>query len=149
VRELRQQKQLPVPHKADSEYKPIVREERKFNALKVPKHLQSALPFKSKPKLEAKGKPRKKGKEGYLKKRAVVLEPHERETYAVLQQLRTLRNDKLAKRKAKNAERKANMEKRHAKEEAEKNERNKEMKKRRYATEGAAAERAKKKSRFN
>lgn len=148
VRELRQEKHLPVPHKADSEYKPIERQERKFNALKVPKHLQSALPFKSKPKLEAKSK-RAKGKEGYLKKRAVVLEPHERETYAVLQQLRTLRNDKLAKRKVKNAERKANMEKRHAKEEAEKNSRNKEVKKRRYAMEGAAAERAKKKSRFN
>lgn len=147
VRELRQEKKLAVPHKADSEYKPIERQERKFNALKVPKHLQSALPFKSKPKLQAKSK--KKSKDGYLKKRAVVLEPHERETYAVLQQLRTLRNDKLAKRKAKNAERKANMEKRHAKEEAEKNERNKEVKKRRYAMEGAAAERAKKKSRFN
>ena len=91
VRELRQEKKLPVPHKADSEYKPIERQERKFNALKVPKHLQAALPFKSKPKLAAKSK-RHKGKEGYLKKRAVVLEPHERETYTVLQQLRTIRN---------------------------------------------------------
>ena len=56
VRELRQEKHLPVPYKADSEYKADAgdREERKFNALKVPKHLQSALPFKSKPKLEAK-----------------------------------------------------------------------------------------------
>lgn len=84
-----------------------------------------------------------------MKKRAVVLEPHERETYAVLQQLRTLRNDKLAKRKAKNAERKAAMIKRNEKEEVEKAGRNKEVMKKRYATEGAAAERAKKKTRFN
>ena len=56
VRELRQEKHLPVPYKADSEYKADAgdREERKFNALKVPKHLQSALPYKSKPKMEAK-----------------------------------------------------------------------------------------------
>jgi hypothetical protein len=36
-----------------------------------------------------------------MQKRAVVLEPGERQDYAVMQQLRTIRNEKLAKRKAK------------------------------------------------
>ena len=56
VRELRQDAKLPVPNKADSEYKPIVRQERRFNPLKIPKKLQAELPFKSKPKLQAPSK---------------------------------------------------------------------------------------------
>ena len=52
VRELRQEAKLPVPNKTDSEYKPIERQQRRFNPLKVPKKLQAELPFKSKPKLE-------------------------------------------------------------------------------------------------
>jgi ribosome biogenesis protein BMS1 len=74
VRELRLEQRLAVPNKADSEYKPVVRTERHFNALKIPRKLQADLPFKSKPKLLAASK-RHKGKEGYLQKRAVVLEP--------------------------------------------------------------------------
>lgn len=83
-----------------------------------------------------------------MQKRAVVLEPHERQNYAVLQQLRTIRNDKLAKRKAKNAERKAAMLKRRAKEEEVANAGKREVRKKRHAKEGAAAMRAKKKGRF-
>ena len=68
------EQKLPIPNKADSEYKPIERHERRFNALKIPRKLQAELPFKSKPKMQAKSK-KHKGKEGYLEKRAVVLEP--------------------------------------------------------------------------
>ncbi|CAN0496446.1 unnamed protein product, partial [Hapterophycus canaliculatus] len=48
----------------DSLYKPIERNPRKFNSLPVPKKLQAALPFASKPKLAPKRK-----KKGYLSKR--------------------------------------------------------------------------------
>lgn len=48
----------------DSLYKPIERAPRKFNSLPVPKKLQAALPFASKPKLAPKRK-----KKGYLSKR--------------------------------------------------------------------------------
>eukprot|EP00983_Pelagomonas_calceolata_P065069 1148429-Pelagomonas_calceolata.AAC.2 len=56
----------------------------------------AALPFKTKPKLEAARKP---GKRGTLEqRRAVVLEPHERRAATLLQQLNAIRNDKAAKR---------------------------------------------------
>ena len=51
IRDIRAAEALPVPTNRDSEYRPIVRETRKFNALQVPKALQKALPFASKPKL--------------------------------------------------------------------------------------------------
>ncbi len=42
----------------------IVRTEKRFNPLKIPKKLEAALPFKSKPKQQSKQK-----KDTYLKKR--------------------------------------------------------------------------------
>ena len=61
-----------------------------FNPLKVPKALQAQLPFKSKPKLEVRksAKQAKANQGGYLKKRALVMEPDERQRHAVLQQIR-------------------------------------------------------------
>lgn len=56
---------------------------------------QAALPFKTKPKLEP-----KRTRKTLEQKRAVVLEPHERKTYQLLQQLNTIRNDKSKKRNA-------------------------------------------------
>jgi hypothetical protein len=64
----------------------VSRAPRKFNPLKVPKKLQAALPFKTKPKLEA---PRKR--KSLEQKRAVVLEPQERKAFALLQQLNAIR----------------------------------------------------------
>jgi len=48
VGELRRELKAPVPNKPDSEYKPIVRTERKFAPLVIPKALQASLPFASK-----------------------------------------------------------------------------------------------------
>eukprot|EP01052_Picozoa_sp_SAG31_P002472 SAG31_NODE_87_length_26728_cov_40.161591_23_plen_106_part_00 len=89
VRELRRDRSEPVPHRDDSTYKPVVRQPKVFNSLKVPKSLQAQLPFRSKPKLEAaKSTKQLKAKGGgYLKKRALVMEPDERQRYAVLQQV--------------------------------------------------------------
>ena len=44
---------VPVPTNSDSSYKPIERSTRRFNPLVIPKALQAALPFKSKPKQDA------------------------------------------------------------------------------------------------
>uniref|UniRef100_A0A3Q2NU08 BMS1 ribosome biogenesis factor n=1 Tax=Fundulus heteroclitus TaxID=8078 RepID=A0A3Q2NU08_FUNHE len=77
----------------DSLYKPIVRAKRHFNPLHIPKELQKALPFKSKPKQQQpKGKtPRD------LQRPSVIREPHERKVAALLQALSTVHNYKRKK----------------------------------------------------
>lgn len=77
----------------DSLYKPIVRAPRRFNPLHIPKELQKALPFKSKPKQQQpKGKtPRD------LQRPSVIREPHERKVAALLQALGTVHNYKRKK----------------------------------------------------
>ena len=95
----------PIAAARDSLYKPVERPaRRKFNSMPVPKKLQAALPFASKPKLEA---PKRKG--GYLAKRAkaVVLEPGERKQRQLMQALATIRNEKLATRKTTQREKRA------------------------------------------
>lgn len=68
----------------------IERKPRKFNTLKIPKSLQEALPFKSKPKLQ------KKRKTPLLEsKRAVLMEPHERHVATLVNQLSLIRNEKV------------------------------------------------------
>ena len=59
--------------------------------------MQAALPFKTKPKLE----PKRRTKT-LEQKRAVVLEPHERKAYTLIQQLNTIRNEKMKKRNEQN-----------------------------------------------
>jgi ribosome biogenesis protein BMS1 len=52
VAQLRREASLPIPVNPDSVYRPVARLARVFNSLKVPRALQAALPFKSKPKVE-------------------------------------------------------------------------------------------------
>ena len=61
---------------------------------------------------------RKNVKQGYLRKRAVVLEPGERRKRFLLQALATIRNDKVAKAKARRGEKLAEREKKQAREQA-------------------------------
>ncbi|XP_070708607.1 ribosome biogenesis protein BMS1 homolog [Pempheris klunzingeri] len=77
----------------DSLYKPVARTQRRFNPLHIPKELQKALPFKSKPKQQQpKGKtPRD------LQRPSVIREPHERKVAALLQALSTVHNYKRKK----------------------------------------------------
>jgi len=110
VGELRRKLNLPTPVNNDSLYKPIERAPRAFNKLKIPKGVQAALPFASKPKQRD-----KKANKGYLSKRAVVMEPEERKRTALLQALNTIRNEKVQKRKEANAKRKEEYEKKQAK----------------------------------
>ncbi len=76
---------------------------------------QAALPFETKPKVATK---RKNVKQGYLRKRAVVLEPEERRKRFLLQALATIRNDKMSKAKARRTEKLAARDKAAAREQA-------------------------------
>ncbi|KAF6107650.1 BMS1 ribosome biogenesis factor [Phyllostomus discolor] len=79
----------------DSLYKLIVRQKKHFNSLYIPKALQKALPFKTKPKTQAKA-----GKTPRDRLRpAVVREPHERKILALLDALSTVHGHKLKKAK--------------------------------------------------
>lgn len=102
--------ETPIEVNPDSIYKPIERKERHFNKLHVPKAIESALPFKSKHKDDAKRK-----KKSYASKRAVIMDVAEKKKYTFVQAINTIRNEKKAKRKEKNAERRAAKSKEQAK----------------------------------
>ncbi|XP_047681270.1 ribosome biogenesis protein BMS1 homolog isoform X1 [Prionailurus viverrinus] len=79
----------------DSLYKPIMRQKKHFNSLHIPKALQKALPFKNKPKTQAKA-----GKIPKDRRRpAVIREPHERKILALLDALSTVHSQKMKKAK--------------------------------------------------
>jgi ribosome biogenesis protein BMS1 len=92
----------PIEVNPDSIYKPIERPPKKFNKLHVPKKLEEALPYASKPKDE-----KKKRRKGYISKRAVVMDADEKKKYTFLQAVNTIRNEKISKRKESNAKRQA------------------------------------------
>ncbi len=115
VAQLRREQNLPIPVNPDSVYRPVQRLTRVFNPLQVPRALQAALPFKSKPKVEAarkrptlEQKVRQSSSAAWVHaccsrprlscsapQRAVVLEPGERKLYTLVQQLNTIRNAKV------------------------------------------------------
>jgi ribosome biogenesis protein BMS1 len=78
-----------------------VRTERRFTKLKIPKSLQSNLPFKSKPKLTT-----KKLRPTLINRRAVVMDPEEKKIVSLIQQINTLKHEKDNKRIAKEKVRK-------------------------------------------
>ncbi|KAG7282544.1 hypothetical protein CRUP_001119 [Coryphaenoides rupestris] len=118
--------------KANSLYKPVLRAPRHFNRLNIPRQLQKALPFKSKPKqVQAKGKtPRD------LQRPTVVREPHEKKVAALLDALGTVHSYKSKKsRGAQRIKHKGFLQQKE-KQEAEKAKRQKETKKRLYRMMG-------------
>lgn len=122
--QIRRDEGLKTPLVTNSTYKPIERPARRFNTLKVPKKLQAALPYASKPKLM---KPQ--SKQTYMQKRAVVLEPEEKKAIALLQQIRALRRDQVVRRREKQQERKETHRKKVQKDEAEDAEKEREKRK--------------------
>ncbi|GJJ14677.1 hypothetical protein Clacol_008943 [Clathrus columnatus] len=94
--QIRRDEGLKTPLNVDSTYKPIARPPRRFNPLKIPRTLQAALPYASKPKLT-----RPQRRKTYMTSRAVVMEPEERRAITLLQQMRALKKDKTEKRKEK------------------------------------------------
>lgn len=81
--------------------------------MKIPNQLQSELPFASKPKVLG-----KRSRKTYETKRAVVLDGHEKQVYALMQRANTIRNDKVEKAQAKKQQQLAVLVKRRQKEDA-------------------------------
>ena len=128
---------LKTPLNVNSTYKPIERIPRRFNPLKVPRKLQASLPYASKPRVM---KPQHR--QTYLHKRAVVLEPEEKKAIALLQQIRALRKDQVARRREKKDETKALRQKKIEKEEARKSAKEKEKRKDYMRAAGQKSKRA-------
>ena len=99
--QIRADAQLPTPQAKNSAYRPIERQNRHFNPLRVPRNLAADLPFKSQIVQMA---PQRK--QTYLQKRAVVLGGEEKRARDLMQKIMTLRNEKVEKRRAKQEERK-------------------------------------------
>eukprot|EP00977_Amphora_coffeiformis_P023942 scaffold14763_cov137-Amphora_coffeaeformis.AAC.4 len=132
----------PIEVNPDSIYMPIERPERRFKKLKVPRRLEEALPFATKPKDE-----RKRNKKGYLAKRkAVVLDSEERKKLTFLQALNTIRKEKTGLRKTKKEEKQQEKAKQEAKVAAAKMEVHKLNLKRKYREEGKREQQRAKKS---
>ena len=129
--EIRREQKIPISVNKDSVYKPIVREKREFRKLKVPVKLQESLPFASKPKQQT-----PKNRDGYLAKRAVILEPEERKARAVVQMLSTVRKSKLEKRHAAGQERQIKKRKAKEMEAGRFEDQHKEEKRAKYRDEG-------------
>ncbi|KAI0770463.1 DUF663-domain-containing protein [Fomes fomentarius] len=122
--QVRREEGLENPTNVNSIYKPIERPARRFNPLRVPKKLQAALPYVSKPKLM-----KAQNRATYMQKRAVVMEPEEKRAVALLQQVRALRKDQVARRREKKEEKKAVHRKKVEKEEERRGEKEKEKRK--------------------
>ncbi|KAM0793215.1 hypothetical protein ACM66B_000683 [Microbotryomycetes sp. NB124-2] len=148
--QVRREQNLKTPGDINSLYKPIVRQTRRFNTLKVPKKLQAALPFASKPKMQA---PQRN--KTYMQQRAVVMEPDDKKALALLQQVQAISRDKEQKRKEKKLETKAARAKKLAKQDASQAEKDKAKKQEHFKQEefkkqskaAASANRYKKKQR--
>jgi ribosome biogenesis protein BMS1 len=134
--QVRRDEGLKTPLNVNSTYKRIERIPRRFNPLKVPLKLQSALPYTSKPKLM---KPQHR--QTYLQKRAVVMEPEERKAIALLQQIRALRKDQVARRREKKQESRSAHQKKLEREESKKNEKEKEKRKQYMRVAGVKSKR--------
>ncbi|KAJ8903668.1 hypothetical protein NDN08_004770 [Rhodosorus marinus] len=132
TRELREAKQLPIPTNTDSLYKPIERETRRFNPMQIPKKLEEALPYASRPKQMKKKNPPKR----LNMDRAVVMEPEERKEYHLMQMIGTVKNERVQKRKVAAKERLAKKRKELAKEEEKHQMGETKRRKQRYITEG-------------
>ncbi|KAH7337205.1 hypothetical protein B0J17DRAFT_600178 [Rhizoctonia solani] len=100
--QVRRAEGVKTPLNVNSTYKAVDRPSRRFNPLKIPRKLQAGLPYASKTKVT-----RPQSRPTYTQKRAVVLEPEERKALGVIQQIRAVRKDQVARRREKQSERKA------------------------------------------
>ena len=98
--QVRAEKGIPTPQQKDSAYRPIERQDRHFNPLRVPRKLRADLPYKSQ---ITQMKPQRR--QTYEQKRAVVLGGEEKTARRLMQQVMSLRKEKVEKRRAKQEER--------------------------------------------
>ncbi|KAJ9185011.1 hypothetical protein P3X46_004691 [Hevea brasiliensis] len=127
VAELRREHNLPVPANKDSQYKPIERKPKKFNPLVIPKSLQAALPFESKPKdIPSQKRPLLENR------RAVVMDSRERKLHSLVQHLQRIRHEKMKKRKLREEQKRKEYEAEKAKDEQLSRKRQREERRERY-----------------
>ncbi|KAJ1725171.1 Glycoside hydrolase 2 (Mannanase, beta-galactosidase) [Coemansia erecta] len=126
IADIRREKNMAVPNKADSHYKPIVRETKRFNPLRIPKSLQAELPFKSKVKIVKTN----------TKSRAVVMDKHDKKVATLLGQINLLHKDKTKKLREKVQKQKAEYVRKRNEEEAEADARRKKRRKTFFRIEG-------------
>jgi ribosome biogenesis protein BMS1 len=122
---------IATPSEKNSAYRPVVRETRVFNPLRVPRKLAADLPFKSQ---IATTKPQKK--QTYMQKRAVVLGGEEKKARRLMDQVIAIRNDKVERRRKKQEERKDPYKKKVAENAEKRAEREKREKQEYWAREG-------------
>lgn len=95
IGELRVANGVKVPNLKDSQYgAQIVRPDRKFNTLRIPKALELALPYKTKPKNDAKTK-----KSLLKKKTAVVSSERDKAINSLMSRLHAVKKEKFRIRK--------------------------------------------------
>mmetsp|Transcript_17510 Transcript_17510/g.20293 ORF Transcript_17510/g.20293 Transcript_17510/m.20293 type:complete len:339 (+) Transcript_17510:1-1017(+) len=147
VGQIRSELGMSIPTNQDSVYRPIERQPRRFNKLKIPGKLEANLPYASRPK-QLKAKSKKSRDTSWRNnlagtKKAVVLSKHEKKVFTLLQQLSTVRKDKIKKRVQKRKEKFMERQKQKLKEEQKFSPYKKEERKRKFRMEGLA-EKAKK-----
>ncbi|KFK23541.1 hypothetical protein AALP_AAs66918U000300 [Arabis alpina] len=123
----RREQNIPIPVNKVSLYKPIERKLRKFSSLVIPKKLQVALPFPSKPK----DIPRRKRPS----RRAVVMEPKDQRAHVIDQHYHLINKYKMKKRKVKEQHKRKVYEAEKAKNQEISKKRNREERRERYRTE--------------
>ena len=133
VGQIRYETGTKPPVKRDSLYRPIEREQRRFNPVRVPSALQKQLPFKSKPKNRERRLER-----SVQSKRAVVLEPGEKRALSLLQQLATLHRDKERRRRERGREAQGKRAAEQAREDAKRDKKTRELRKEFYRERGRA-----------
>ncbi|KAJ2081274.1 Glycoside hydrolase 2 (Mannanase, beta-galactosidase) [Coemansia sp. RSA 988] len=127
VAEIRRSKDMKVPNKKDSHYKPIERVVKRFNPLRIPKSVQAELPFKSKTKHV---------KTDNDASRAVVMDKHDKRVADLLGQINLLHKDKSKKQREKIQRQKAEYVKRRRAEEDDADARRKRKRKSFFRLEG-------------
>jgi ribosome biogenesis protein BMS1 len=100
--QIRRDQNVETPLDPNSAYRKIERSTKRFNPLKIPRKLQADLPYASKPKVLSAQR-----KKTYTQARAVVMDDDEKKAVALLQQIQSLRKDKVARRKDKQEERRS------------------------------------------
>ena len=121
----------PIVVNPDSIYKPVERKEKKLGKFRIPKSIEEALPYKSKPKTDAKRK-----QKSYIAKRAVILDAPEKKKFSFIQALNTIRKEKAMKRKETNTERREKKAKEDSKKEEVLADMRKVVKRQRYREQG-------------
>lgn len=132
IGELRAEKGVPVPQNADSAYgKQQVRAARKFNPLKIPKSLETTLPFKSRQKMLT-----KESNDPLRKAKAVVMDERERRVNQLMERLAHVRKERQRIKRESGQKKLAAKEKREAFIQSKRDAHQQEAKKKRYIKQG-------------